>query len=162
MLIFLLTATAVTPNSVPRIVAGLSGCWTARAQVRGKDAPSVARGEWHLGKRYFTLHLRSVGPAEPYEAAITYGGGERTGQIGSFWMDTFGGLYGPSLGLGTVEPDGFALDYRFPDAVYHNRFARTASGWRWTITEQVTGKHDKLFAEYDLTPRSCNHVEFRF
>src|SRR5689334_14919631 len=107
-----------------KALAGLTGCWSAPGQVRGKDAASVARGEWHLGKRYFTLHLRSIPPAQPYEAAITYGAGEKAGAVGSFWIDTFGGLYEPSLGLGTVTDQGFTLDYKFPDAVYANRFER--------------------------------------
>jgi hypothetical protein len=162
MLILLLGAAAAPPNSVPDVVAGLSGCWTARGQVRGKDAASVVRGEWHLGRRYFTLHLHSVPPVAPYEAAITFGAGEKLGQIGSFWMDTFGGLYEPSLGLGTVAADGFSLDYRFPDAVYRNRFVRKVHRWNWTIVEQAPGKPAKLFAQYDLTARNCAHVRFSF
>lgn len=162
MLILLLAAAATPSNFVPRAVAGLSGCWTVRGEVRGKDATSVARGEWHLGRRYFTLHLRSVPPVELYEAAITFGAGEKPGQIGSFWMDTFGGLYEPSLGLGTVDADGFDLDYRFPDAVYRNRFTHRAKGWEWTIVEQSPGKPDKLFADYHLTPTSCAGVRFGF
>lgn len=162
MLILLLAAAATPSNFVADAVAGLSGCWRVRGEVRGKDATSVARGEWHLGKRYFTLHLRSMPPVEPYEAAITFGAGKKPGQIGSFWMDTFGGLYEPSLGLGTVGADGFALDYRFPDAVYHNRFMHRPNGWEWTIVEQSPGKPDKLFAEYHLTPASCARVRFGF
>ena len=55
----------------------------------GKDSPSIARGEWHLGRRYFTLHLRATG-SDPYEAAITYGAGEQPRAIGSVFLDTFG------------------------------------------------------------------------
>jgi hypothetical protein len=155
-------AAADTANMVPATVGGLAGCWTVPGQVRGKDATSVARGEWHLGHRYFTLHLKSVPPAQPYEAAISYGAGEDAGEIGSFWMDTFGGLYEPSLGLGAVTQDGFALDYRFPDTVYHNSFVRIGKGWRWTIVEQAPGKADKLFAEYDFAPASCRGMKFAF
>lgn len=158
----LLLAAAITPNSVPAIVGALEGCWKAPGQVRRKNATSVARGEWHLGRRYFVLHLKSVPPAEPYEAAITYGAGEKEGQLGSFWMDTFGGLYEPSLGLGTVNPDGFSLDYKFKDAVYHNSFQRVGKGWRWTIIEQPFAKPQKLFARYDLTPASCRGLAFGF
>jgi hypothetical protein len=143
-------------------VSGLEGCWSAPGQVRGKDATSVLRGEWHLGRRYFVLHLRSVAPAQAYEAAITYRAGEKPGGIGSFWMDTFGGLYEPSLGLGAVSPDGFYLDYHFPDAAYHNRFERRGKGWRWTIVERAPGKPDKLFARYELAPASCRGTTFTF
>src|SRR5437588_3732470 len=146
---------AALATAGPAAVGGLEGCWNAPGQVRGKDATSVVRGEWRLGRRYFVLHLRSVSPAQPYEAAITYGAGEKPGRLGSFWMDTFGGLYEPSLGLGAVTGDGFSVDYRFPDAVYHNRFARMGKGWRWTIVEQAPGKPDKPFAEYKLAPASC-------
>lgn len=162
MLLFL-AALAVPPaNIVPAAVGGLDGCWKAPGEVRGKDAASVARGEWHLGRRYFVLHLRSVASAQPYEAAITYGAGEKRGQVGSFWTDTFGGLYQPSLGLGAVTKDGFWLDYRFPDAVYHNSFERVGNGWRWTIVEQAAGKPDKLFARYELTRASCRGIRFDF
>jgi hypothetical protein len=162
----LLFAASLAPD-VPqpsglKALSGLAGCWTAPGQVRGKDATSVARGEWHLGGRYFMLHLHSEPPADPYEAAIAYGAGEKEGEIGSFWMDTFGGLYEPSLGLGAITPDGFALDYRFPDAVYTNRFERKGSGWRWTIIEKPTGKPEKLFAQYELAPASCAGMKFEF
>src|SRR5438270_8225769 len=124
---------APAPKSVPAVVGGLAGCWDAPGQVRGKDATSVVRGSWHLGRRYFILQLRSIVPKSPYEAAIVYGAGEKAGSVGSFWMDTFGGAYSPSLGAGAVTGDGFSLDYRFPDSVYTNRFARSGKGWRWTI-----------------------------
>lgn len=160
----LLAVIAATASGTPgpAVLSALEGCWKAPGQVRGKDAASVARGEWHLGRRYFVLHLRSVRPAQPYEAAITYGAGEKPGQIGSFWMDTFGGLYGPSLGLGSVDDRGFSLDYRFPDAVYRNHFERLGRGWRWTILEQAPGKPDKLFAEYRLAPARCRGMTFHF
>src|SRR5437764_9310636 len=116
-----------------RVLDGLAGCWKAPGEVRGKDATSVARGTWHLGGRYFMLQLKSIAPKLPYEAAIVYGAGEKPDAIGSFWTDTFGGLYGPSLGLGTATSDGFSLDYHFPDAVYANRFHRAGTGWTWTI-----------------------------
>ncbi len=145
-----------------RAVGGLAGCWKAPGQVRGKDATSLARGTWHLGGRYLTLQLRSIVPKRPYEAAIIYGAGEKPDEIGSFWMDTFGGLYSPSLGGGAVTADGFQQSYRFPDAVYSNRFSRIGKGWRWTIIEQTTGKPDRLFAQYDLMPTSCGAMKFEF
>jgi hypothetical protein len=162
MLLFLAAAAAAAPNTVPAIVGGLQGCWRVAGQVRGRDATSVARGEWHLGRRYFILHLRSISPAQPYEAAISYGAGEKPGSVGSFWMDTFGGLYEPSLGLGAVASEGFSLDYRFPDTVYHNRFERSGKRWRWTIVEQSAGQPDKPFAKYTLRPASCHGITFGF
>ena len=165
MVSLLLAAAAAAQAPQPaglKALAPLAGCWTAAAQVRGKDATSIVRGEWHLGGRYFILHVRSVPPADPYEAAIAYGAGEKEGEIGSFWMDTLGGLYEPSLGLGAVTPDGFSLDYRFPDAVYTNLFMRRGTGWRWTITEKPVGKPEKPFAQYDLVPASCAGMKFDF
>lgn len=155
-------AVVVQPNRVPAEVGGLAGCWKVAGQVRGKDATSIAKGEWHLGRRYFALHLRSVPPAQPYEAAIYYGAGEKAGAVGSFWMDTFGGLYEPSMGLGSVTAHGFSLDYRFPDAVYTNRFKRVGKGWSWTIVEKAKGKPDRPFAEYKLSPASCAGMRFDF
>lgn len=160
--LLVLTAEAPAANMVPDVVGGLEGCWAAPGQVLGKDSTSVARGEWHLGKRYFTLHLRSVPPAEPYEAAISFGAGERPGEIGSFWQDTFGGMYLPSLGLGAVTANGFALDYQFPDAAYANAFVRSGNGWTWTITEKPKSGPNKLFARYDLSPMSCDGVAFDY
>jgi hypothetical protein len=162
MSLLLLAAAAASANRVPAAVGGLRGCWKVSGEVRGKDATSVARGEWHLGRRYFVLHLRSVPPALPYEAAITYGAGEKPAEVGSFWMDTFGGLYQPSLGLGSVTADGFALDYRFPGAVYANRFTHAGKAWRWTITEQAPGMPDKLFADYRFAPAACRGMKFSF
>jgi hypothetical protein len=155
-------AVAAQPNRVPAAVGGLMGCWKVAGQVRGKDATSIARGDWHLGRRYFVLHLRSVPPAQPYEAAIYYGAGEKAGAVGSFWMDTFGGLYTPSLGLGSVTAEGFTLDYRFPDAVYNNHFQRTGKGWAWTIVEKLRDKPERLFAEYRLTRATCAGMKFGF
>ena len=155
-------AVAVQPNKVPLEVGGLAGCWKVAGQVRGKDATSIAKGEWHLDRRYLALHLRSVPPAQPYEAAIYYGAGEKTGAIGSFWMDTFGGLYEPSMGLGAVTPDGFSLDYRFPDAVYTNHFQRSGKGWTWTIIEKAKDRPEKSFADYKLSPASCAGMRFGF
>jgi hypothetical protein len=161
-LIFAAAIAAEAPNA-PGLsaVGGLAGCWKVAGQVRGKDAASIARGEWRLGGRYFMLHLRQV-TQQPYEAAITYGAGEKPEAIGSFWMDTFGGLYEPSLGLGATSPGGFTLSYRFPDALYVNRFERQGEGWRWTIVEQAPGKPDKTFADYSLTPIDCRGMRFGF
>lgn len=161
ILVIALAATAYAQTPGLKAVGGLAGCWRAPGQVRGRDATSVARGQWHLGGRYLVLQLKSV-TKRPYEAAITYGAGAKPDKIGSFWMDTFGGLYEPSLGLGGVTADGFQLRYRFPDAVYANRFERRGKGWRWTIVEQAAGKPDKLFARYDLTPASCAGMRFGF
>ncbi len=151
-----------TPKA-PSLAAleGLAGCWKVLGEVRGKDAISIARGEWHLGGRYFMLHLRAT-TSRPYEAAISYGAGEHPQEIGSFWMDTFGGLYEPSMGLGKLTPGGFTLSYRFPDALYVNRFERAGKGWHWTIVEQAAGKPDKRFADYRLTPARCRGMTFGF
>ena len=129
--------------------------------MRGKPSPSIARGQWHLGRRYFTLQLRATGKAD-YEAAIIYGAGEKPGTIGSVWHDTFGGLYEPSLGRGEPTTDGFVQVYRFPDANYVNRFVRDGRGWRWTIHETATSKPDGLFASYRLHPSSCSGLKFTF
>lgn len=145
-----------------KALAGLSGCWSAPGEVRGRDATSIVRGEWHLGGRYFILHVKSLPPGWPYEAAISYGAGEKPNDIGSFWMDTFGGLYEPSMGLGTASREGFTLTYRFPDTLYVNRFERRGRGWRWTITETAPGKPDKLFARYVLARTSCRGMTFAF
>lgn len=158
----LAAATTAPQTAGLKAVDGLTGCWSAPGQVRGKAATSVARGTWRLGGRYLMFQLRSITPKQPYEASIMYGAGEKPEEIGSLWMDTFGGLYSPSLGAGAITEDGFGQAYRFPDAIYANRFSRAGKGWRWTITEQTPGKPDKLFASYDLTPMSCRGIQFDF
>src|SRR5215210_4218621 len=130
LLIWTLTLAAAAQQTAGlRALDGLAGCWKAPGQVRGRNAISVARGSWRLGRRYFILQLRSTAPKRPYEAAIVYGAGEKPEEIGSLWMDTFGGLYSPSLGAGAVTTDGFQQSYRFPDAIYSNRFSRIGKGW---------------------------------
>ena len=142
-------------------VAGLQGCWRVSGQVQGKDSPSIARGQWHLGQRYFTLHLRATG-SDPYEAAITYGAGKQPRAIGSVFLDTFGGLYEPSLGLGELEQGGFVQRYRFSDATYLNRFRRSGAGWRWTIIEQPKDKPSSVFADYHLRSAPCRGMRFDY
>ncbi|HEX8572231.1 MAG TPA: hypothetical protein VF759_05720 [Allosphingosinicella sp.] len=165
MVVLTLMLMLATPDyTVPpglAAVAGLQGCWRVSGKVQGKDSPSIARGEWHLGRRYFTLRLRAMGP-DPYEAAITYGAGERPRAIGSVFLDSFGGLYEPSLGLGELEPGGFVQRYRFPDATYLNRFSRSGIGWRWTITEQPKDKPPSVFADYHLRPAPCRGMRFDY
>lgn len=164
-MLLLSVAAALTAN-VPqtpglKALVGLAGCWSAPGQVRGKDATSVARGEWHLGKRYFILHLHSIAPKLPYEAAIVYGAGQKPEEIGSFWMDTFGGAYG-TMGAGAPDAAGFTVIYTYPDSVYTNRFERMGKGWKWTIMEKAPDKPERLFAEYNLTPRTCSGAKFDF
>lgn len=163
MLTFML-ALAIPAYTVPpglAVMAGLQGCWRVSGRVQGKDSPSIARGAWHLGRRYFTLHLRATG-ADPYEAAITYGAGEQPRAVGSVFLDTFGGLYEPSLGLGALDGDGFVQRYRFSDATYLNRFSRSGTGWRWTITEQRPDRLPVVFADYQLRPAPCRGMRFDY
>ncbi|SOB79371.1 hypothetical protein SAMN06297144_0513 [Sphingomonas guangdongensis] len=159
--VLLLATPAYTVPPGLAVVGGLHGCWRVSGQVQGEASPSIARGEWHLGRRYFTLHLRATG-AKPYEAAITYGAVQQPRAIGSVFSDTFGGLYEPSLGLGTLEESGFVQRYRFPDAIYLNRFSREGTGWRWTITEERVGKPASIFADYRLRPASCRGMAFDY
>lgn len=143
-------------------VAGLQGCWRVSGKTLGEDTTAIARGQWQLGRRYFTLQLRTVG-SDPYEASITYGAGKQPRAIGSIFLDTTGGLYEPSLGLGELKNGGFVQRYRFSDAEYLNRFTRTDNGWRWTITEQTKGKPNSVFADYTLRrSASCRGVQFEY
>ena len=161
--LFALAAASATPppNAVPAVVGGLAGCWNAPGKVRGKEAPSVARGDWHIGRLYFMFQLRSVVAGKPYTAAIIYGAGPKPGSIGSYWLDVVGGT-APTPVTGAPTRDGFTVAYDFGDSVYDNRFARVANGWRWTIVEQVPGKPEREFAHYDLTPTSCRNKKFDF
>ena len=161
MLVLMLATPVYTVPPGLAEVAGLQGCWRVSGQVQGKDSPSIARGQWHLGQRYFTLHLRAIG-SDPYEAAITYGAGETPRAIGSVFLDTFGGLYEPSLGLGELEQSSFVQRYRFSDATYLNRFSRSGTGWRWTITEKPKDKPPSVFADYHLRSAPCRGMRFDY
>jgi hypothetical protein len=164
MVLTLMLMLATPAYTVPpglAVVGGLQGCWRVSGQVQGKDSPSIARGQWHLGQRYFTLNLRAMG-SDPYETAITYGGGQQPRAIGSMFLDTFGGLYEPSLGLGELEEGGFVQRYRFSDATYLNRFSRSGAGWRWTITEERKDKAPSVFADYQLRPAPCRGMQFDY
>lgn len=163
MLPLIIAAAVAAGTQTPGLKAldRLSGCWSAPGQVRGKDATSVARGEWHMGGRYFMLHVRAVSATHPYEAALLYGAGEKPQGLTAFWMDSLGGAFSTS-GSGGATSDGFTVEYRYPDAVYTNRFVRVAKGWRWTILEQATGKPQTLFAEYQLRPAGCRGMTFSF
>lgn len=158
MLAFVALAAAV---SGPAPLGGLEGCWNVPGQVRGKPVTSIARGEWHLGRRYFMLHLRSLDRKDPYEAALVYGDAEKPDALNAYWMDSLGAAYSTS-GKGSVTSDGFTIVYSYPDSAYTNRFQRVAKRWRWTIVEQVAGQPDKVFARYELTPASCKGMKFDF
>jgi hypothetical protein len=160
-LIASIAAAAVAPNAVPEVVGGLQGCWNATGQVRGKNATSVARGDWHIGHLYFMLQLSSTVAGKPYTAAIIYGAGPKPGTIYSYWLDVVGGA-APVPETGSPTKDGFTVGYDFGDSVYTNRFAKTRGGWRWMIIEQVPGKPDRIFAHYDLTPTTCGGKTFDF
>ncbi|MGQ3230187.1 MAG: hypothetical protein ACT6R2_15010 [Blastomonas fulva] len=142
-------------------VAGLKGCWRVTGKTLGEDTSAIARGQWHLGARYFNLQLRTNG-SDPYEASITYGAGDQPRAIGSVFLDTTGGLYEPSLGLGELEQNGFFQRYQFSGAVYVNRFVRSDYGWRWTITEQSQDKTTSVFADYHLRSVSCRGMRFDY
>jgi len=154
-------AAAAPPNAVPDILGGLEGCWNAPGEVRGKDARSVMRGDWHIGCLYFMLQLHSVGPGKPYRAAIIYGGGTKPGTIYSYWLDVLGGA-APVPETGSATRDGFTIVYDFGDLLYTNRFKKAGKEWRWTIMERVKGRQEKLFAKYDLTPTTCKGKTFDF
>jgi hypothetical protein len=161
MLALAAAAAAPVPNAVPAVVGGLVGCWDVTGQVRGKDAPSIARGDWHIGRLYFMFQLRSVVAGKPYTAAIIYGQGTKPGTIGSYWLDVVGGT-APTPVTGAPTPDGFTVAYDFGDSVYTNHFARVSGGWRWTIVEQETGRPAREFAHYHLVRATCRNKKFDF
>lgn len=138
VLLILATSAYTVPPGLAG-VGGLKGCWRVSGKTLGEDTSGIARGHWHLGERYFNLQFRTTG-SDPYEASITYGAGKQPRAIGSVFLDTTGGLYEPSLGLGELEQDGFVQRYQFSDVIYVNRFTRSDYGWRWTITEQKRTK----------------------
>jgi len=158
MSLFVLLAAA---NAVPEIVGGLQGCWNAPGSVRGHEAPSVARGTWHIDRLYFMLQLKSVVQGKPYKAAIIYGAGPKPGTIYSYWLDVVGGA-APVPETGSPTNNGFDVAYDFGDSVYSNHFRRSGSKWQWTIIEQQKGKPERLFAEYKLTSATCRGKKFDF
>lgn len=161
LLAFAAAAAAAPSNAVPDVVGGLQGCWNAPGSVRGKPAPSIARGDWHIDGLYFMLQLKSLVAGKPYKAAIIYGQGQKPGSIYSYWLDVVGGA-APTPQTGAPTKDGFMVAYDFGDSVYTNRFIKVGTGWTWTIIEQAKGKPERLFAEYKLTPTTCRGKKFDF
>lgn len=160
VLLILATSAYTVPPGLAG-VGGLKGCWRVSGKTLGEDTSGIARGHWHLGERYFNLQFRTTG-SDPYEASITYGAGKQPRAIGSVFLDTTGGLYEPSLGLGELEQDGFVQRYQFSDVIYVNRFIRSDYGWRWTITEQKKDETTSVFADYQLRPASCSRLYFNY
>ena len=156
---FLLMAAAAasTPNAAPGGLDGLSGCWSAPGSVRGTAVNGFARGGRQLGNNYFMLQMRSTDGSRPYSAAIIYGGGDSPEAVNSYWMDSTGGAYA-TTGTGRVTADEIDVDYAYPQAHYANRFSRSGNGWTWTILENVQGRPARLFAEYHLSPTSCDQA----
>jgi hypothetical protein len=164
MSVLLAFAVALTSYTQPpglQAVGGLSGCWRAPGEVRGKDASSVVRGSWHLGGRYFMLQLRSAAAKDPYEAALVYGAGDKPEAVRGYWMDSFGGAYS-TPGEGTATNDGFSIVYRYPDSTYTNLFRRSDKGWIWTIMEQRGPGDESVFAKYRLEPATCRGLRFDY
>lgn len=159
----LLLATAAAPAELqpPKAFEGLSGCWKAPGNVRGKAVDGYARGEWHLMRNYFMLQLRSVGGKDAYSAAVIYHAAEAPDAIKSYWMDTTGGAYATS-GTGRVNAGVVLVDYTYPGSHYLNTLAPSANGWTWTITEALSGKPGRSFAEYHLSRVSCSKLNFVF
>src|SRR5690242_7964439 len=96
------------PIPVPDVVGGLQGCWHAPGAVRGKDATSNIRGDWHFGHLYFMLQMYGLKAEKPYIAAIIYGAGPKAGTIGSYWLDVYGGT-APTKVSGAPTKDGFEV-----------------------------------------------------
>lgn len=158
---YALLAGCATPPSVASAVApaevslgALAGCWSASGEVQGKQTENLVRGSWRLGNRYLLLELHGLDPADPYDAAIVMAdAGE--GAIAAYWMDSFGAAYSVS-GAGRSTGSELVISYAYPDATYVNRFARTAAGWDWRVTEEKLGQGAENFAHYTLTPASCD------
>jgi hypothetical protein len=158
MFVVLLAATvAATPPGDPalRDLAGLEGCWTTPGEVRGKATRNRVRGAWRMNGKYMVIQLTASDDKDPYAAEIPIGGGEKAGELTSFWMDSTGGAYSTS-GKGRLEPDGFIITYHYPDGDYVNVWRHANQGWRWTITELKPGQPAREFAHYDLQPSGCS------
>jgi len=158
MIAFLLAAAvAAAPAGDPalRDLAGLEGCWSAAGEVRGKVTRNRLRGAWRLNGKYMMISLTSTDDKDPYQADVPIGGGDKPGDLSSFWMDSTGGAYSTG-GKGRLEPDGFTITYHYPDGDYVNVWRHAGKGWTWTITEVKPGQPGKAFARYDLQSSGCS------
>jgi len=155
MIPLLLAAAVAVYDPSLKDLAGLEGCWSVPGEVRGKATTGRVRGAWRLNGKYMVIQLNSSDGKEAYAADVPIGGGEKAGDLSSFWMDSTGGAYSTG-GKGRLEPDGFTITYHYPDGDYVNVWRHAGKGWTWTITEVKPGQPGQLFAHYDLLPSGCS------
>lgn len=80
--------------------------------------------------------MRDVNEPPQYEAMVFIGfNPEKQDYIGH-WLDTFGGEYSETLGIGKREGDAIKFEFRYPDSLLTNIFHCEGASWTSTIEQQ--------------------------
>lgn len=143
---------------VPTALAGFEGCWAGTGHVMGKPVVTTLNVKpIALGAlKVFDASSTAVEDAsDRYEAHIIVGGtATREGRVKSYFADSFGGDY-TAIGEGQVSADGFEVAYRYPTALFVNRWTAAPSKIEWTIVARDGEGKETVFAAYDLARRAC-------
>ncbi|KAK0344771.1 hypothetical protein LTR94_013075 [Friedmanniomyces endolithicus] len=140
--------------AVPEAVLALNGCWQGEGNVMGKPVPLDAM---------LALDVESSALADPkdrYAAHLIFGGTEKSHPIIGFWADSFGGAF-TALGEGESQPDGFDIDYAYPDATFVNRWRIKGAQLTWDIVARDEANAEKPFASYSLHKVACAPAKTR-
>jgi len=153
-----LPAVAAEPGTppTPEAVTRLAGCWSGTGMVMGKRTLVSIFARPILDDAMFAIDARSVAADDPedrYAAHLLFGG-DATGRIVGFWADSFGGAYSAS-GSGSVVPDGFDIEYAYPDEVFVNRWRSAGPALVWQVVSRKPDGKERSFAEYRLGKGDC-------
>lgn len=146
---------------VPAALAAFEGCWAGTGHVMGKPVVTTLNVKpIALGAlKVFDASSTAVEDAgDRYEAHVIVGGtATREDGVKSYFADSFGGDY-TALGEGQVSADGFEVTYRYPTALFVNRWTAAPTKAEWTIVTRDGDGTEAVFAAYDLTRRACPAV----
>ena len=178
---FLVTGGTVMPTHaaeagaapVPPGVMKLVGCWQGEGLVMKKPVTIRIAAAPIVESAMLAVDVSSAAVADGtdrYAAHLLFGGaphaaghkdGDRDGdRITGYWADSFGGAYA-TTGVGASTPSGFEMTYRYPDAVFTNRWR--IDGAQKTLTWDITSRPSKnpssaresVFAHYALHATTC-------
>ena len=154
----LLASVAVAQDGFQDELLGhLAGDWIMTGTIAGDEITHDLSAEWVLGHFYLVFHEVSRERTETgelaYEAIVTIGWDEPSGQYVCQWLDSTGGsgLKGP---LGYAKRNGDDLPFVFDDGtggVILNTFSyhRDSDTWDWAI-DITSGEERREFARVTL------------
>ncbi len=165
LLLLPMAAQAAEPGTiaVPTAVLALNGCWEGEGSVMGKPVSVSIRSQPITLDAMLALDVESSALADPkdrYAAHLIFGGTGKSHPIIGFWADSFGGAF-TALGEGESQPDGFDIDYAYPDATFVNRWRIKGAQLTWSIIARDEANAEKPFASYSLRKVACAPIKAR-